>query len=35
MTKDQAAVLANYLFEASGRLPPTGRRPGLIKRMLG
>ena len=35
MTKDQAAVLANYLFEASGRLPPTGRRPGFIKRMLG
>jgi hypothetical protein len=35
MTKNQAAVLANYLFEASGRLPPTGRRPGLIRRLLG
>jgi len=35
MTKDQAAVLANFLFEASGRLPPTGRPQGFIKRMFG
>jgi hypothetical protein len=34
MTKDQAAVLANFLFEASGRLPPTPR-PGFMRRMLG
>lgn len=35
MTKNQAAVLANFLFEASGRLPPTSRRPGYIRRVLG
>lgn len=35
MTKNQAAVLANYLFEASGRLPPDGGQRSVFKRLLG
>lgn len=34
MTKSQAAVLANYLFQASGQAPPR-RRPGLLRRLFG
>lgn len=29
MTREQAAVLANYLFEASGNTPPSPRRSWL------
>jgi hypothetical protein len=34
LTRQQAAVLANYLFAASGQAPPT-RRSGFLARLLG
>ena len=34
MTREQAAVLANYLFEVSGNTPPRRRR-GLFARWFG
>ena len=33
MTKNQATVLANYLFQIAGQSPP--RRPGLLRRLFG
>ena len=30
MTKNQAAVLANYLYRVSGQTPPQRRRGGLL-----
>lgn len=33
LTKNQASVLANYLTEVSGHVPPK-RQPGMISRML-
>lgn len=33
MTKNQAAVLANYLFQIAGQSPP--RRRGLLGRLFG
>lgn len=33
MTREQAAVLANYLYEASGCRPPRSR--GFLKRWFG
>lgn len=35
MTKNQAAVLADYLFKASGRLPPSQGERSIFKRLLG
>ncbi|MCB2058122.1 MAG: hypothetical protein H6916_11905 [Novosphingobium sp.] len=34
LTNQQAAVLANYLFEASGQTQPV-RRAGILARLLG
>lgn len=34
MTHEQAAVLANYLYEVSGQTPPRARR-GLLGRWFG
>ena len=34
MTREQAAVLANYLFKVSGHTPP-GPRKGLLARWFG
>ena len=35
MTKTQAAVLANYLYQISGKNPPRPRRRGFFARMFG
>ncbi len=35
MTKTQAAVLANYLYQISGQTPPRRRRRGWLGRLLG
>lgn len=35
LTKQQAAVLANYLFEASGQSPPATRKRGWFRRSFG
>jgi hypothetical protein len=34
MTPQQAAVLANYLYQISGQTPPEPRK-GLLRRLLG
>ena len=34
MTRSQAAVLANYLFQISGATPPKRRRRGIFGRLL-
>ena len=35
MTRSQAAVLANYLFQISGQTPPRRRRRGWLARLWG
>lgn len=35
MTRTQAAVLANYLYQISGQTPPRLRRRGWLARLLG
>jgi hypothetical protein len=35
MTRSQAAVLANYLYQISGQTPPIPRKRGWLRRMLG
>lgn len=35
MTKQQATVLANYLFEVSGQSPPAAEERSWFKRMFG
>ena len=35
LTRSQAAVLANYLFQVSGMAPPTRRRRGIFGRLFG
>lgn len=35
MTHNQAAILANYLFKATGQEPPRSRKRGLWQRILG
>lgn len=34
MTPQQAAVLANYLYQVSGHTPPSARK-GLLRRLFG
>lgn len=35
LTKQQASVLGNYLFELSGQTPPRPRDRRLLKRLFG
>jgi hypothetical protein len=35
MSKNQAAVLANFLFQVSGQTPPVRHKRSLLKRVLG
>ena len=35
MTKNQAAILANYLLKIAGQTPPKPHQPSLIARIIG